>query len=157
MERGAPEGVQEEDVIKKKRQEFEYYSLLLERLQNQSPLDWLKECEKMHTQTELIRQQIIQSMSKDPMATIAKQNGLKLRCCIELRKKLEPLEEIMGMLVEWNDLEVVYEDDFLRKILYGGSISRSQSLERTLEVIELSGGLRFIVQGRKVFVLRSVR
>lgn len=69
----------------------------------------------------------------------------------------KPLEEIMGMLAEWNDLEVVYEDDFLRKIRYGGSISSSQSLERTLEVIEFSGGLRFMVQGRKVFVLRIVR
>jgi hypothetical protein len=67
-------------------------------------------------------------------------------------KKLEPVEVVVPKKVARKVGESFY---FRNKPLE--EIMRSQSLERTLEVIEFSGGLRFMVQGRKVFVLRIVR
>jgi hypothetical protein len=47
---------------KVKMKEFDYYRLLLERLENQEPLDGLKEYEKMKDQTERIRKGMLMWM-----------------------------------------------------------------------------------------------
>ncbi len=72
----------------------------------------------------------------------------------DLEFRNEPFENIMGLLAKWHDLEVIYEDDSIGRMRFGGSISKSQSLRETLWIMELTGGLRFRVEGRKVFVGR---
>src|SRR5690606_27540417 len=63
----------------------------------------------------------------------------------------ENLPAIMRKIARWYNVEVEYRgkmplDEF------GGQISRSKTLSDVLNVLELSGGVRFKVVGNKVIV-----
>ncbi|HMI03112.1 MAG TPA: hypothetical protein VK541_11555 [Pedobacter sp.] len=68
--------------------EFEYYSLLLERLENQSPLDGPKEYEMMKAQAERIRKGMVMWLIDDSLRAISEQNVLKKDCCMHLMRAL---------------------------------------------------------------------
>ncbi|HMI01584.1 MAG TPA: FecR domain-containing protein [Pedobacter sp.] len=64
----------------------------------------------------------------------------------------EPLENIMIKLARRYNVEVVYEDRLIRKQRFGGSISSQAKLHEVLEMLELTGGVHFRTEGKKVFV-----
>ena len=65
----------------------------------------------------------------------------------------EPLENIMTKLARRYDVEVVYQDRLIGKQRFGGSISDQAKLPEVLNMLELTGGVHFKIEGKKVFVL----
>jgi ferric-dicitrate binding protein FerR (iron transport regulator) len=62
------------------------------------------------------------------------------------------LETIMRQLARWYDVEIVYEDQKPDvQLVY--AISRDTDLSEVLKVLEMGGGVRFKVEGKKIIVL----
>lgn len=63
------------------------------------------------------------------------------------------LEDIMRQIARWYDVEVVYQDRISKRfnIL---SLSRSVPLARLLELLEMTGHVKFSIEGRTVTVMR---
>jgi len=64
----------------------------------------------------------------------------------------EPLENIMRVLVRWYNLEVSYENDEIRNLTLGGSISRSEEVSEVLKMLELTGDAHFKIEGRRIVI-----
>lgn len=63
----------------------------------------------------------------------------------------EPLESIMRKVARWYDIEVIYKG-VDRKETFGGSISRFENVSKVLENLQLTGGIHFKIEGKKVIV-----
>jgi transmembrane sensor len=63
----------------------------------------------------------------------------------------EPLESIMRKIARWYDIEVIYKG-VDRKETFGGSISRFENVSKVLENLQLTGGIHFTIEGKKVIV-----
>ena len=61
--------------------------------------------------------------------------------------------EVMETIARWYDVEVSYEGDFSESF-FNGTISRYEGFENLLEIIELTGKVKFKVSGRRVVVMR---
>jgi len=66
----------------------------------------------------------------------------------------ESLESIMRKLSRWYDVEVVFEDERLKKQLFGGRVSRFSSVTEVLDVLELTDLAHFKVVGRRIMVVK---
>ncbi|WP_316816541.1 FecR family protein [Pedobacter nyackensis] len=64
----------------------------------------------------------------------------------------QSLESIMRKLSRWYNLDVVYEDEEVRKQPIGGVVSRFINVKEVLEVLELTGFAHFKIDGRKIIV-----
>lgn len=60
--------------------------------------------------------------------------------------------EVMETIARWYDVEVSYEGDFSESS-FNGTISRYEGFENLLEIIELTGKVKFKVTGRRVVVM----
>ncbi|MNR12468.1 fec operon regulator FecR [compost metagenome] len=65
----------------------------------------------------------------------------------------EPIQMAMRKLARWYDVEIVYEGDF-KDIRFGGTVSRSNSLQKTLHLLEYTNKLKFKIEGRRVKIMR---
>lgn len=65
----------------------------------------------------------------------------------------EPIQMAMRKLARWYDVEIVYEGDF-KDISFGGTVSRSNSLQKTLHLLEYTNKLKFKIEGRRVKIMR---
>ncbi|SHF25190.1 FecR family protein [Pedobacter caeni] len=65
----------------------------------------------------------------------------------------EPIHTAMRKLARWYDVQVVYEGDF-KDIHFGGSVSKSNSLQKTLKVLQSTNKLKFKVEGRRIKIMR---
>jgi ferric-dicitrate binding protein FerR (iron transport regulator) len=63
----------------------------------------------------------------------------------------ENIKDIMRRLARWYDVEVIFEGNMDGANLVG-AVSRSESIITVLEKLELTGAVKFRVEGRKVFV-----
>lgn len=82
----------------------------------------------------------------DVSATLSWKNG-------EFVFNDEALESIMRKVSRWYDVEVIYNGvDIYEE--YGGSISRYDNLSKVLEKLELTGGIHFKIEGRRVTVMK---
>lgn len=61
----------------------------------------------------------------------------------------ESLESIMRKVARWYDVEVVYEGADRNK-LFGGGISRYKNVSQVLRKLELTGGVHFTIEGRRI-------
>lgn len=63
---------------------------------------------------------------------------------IEGRLKFDdaPLEEIMRMLSRWYGVEVVYQDEALKGLLFGCNFNRHDSIEPLLRIFEANGKIK---------------
>lgn len=61
--------------------------------------------------------------------------------------------EVMETIARWYDVEVSYEGDFSESS-FNGTISRYEGFENLLEIIELTGKVKFKVSGRRVVVMK---
>lgn len=68
--------------------------------------------------------------------------------------KNERLEEIMRKLARWYDVEVVYEPGAPRRETFSGSVSKYDLISKVLRKLELTGEVRFKIQGKKITVLK---
>lgn len=66
--------------------------------------------------------------------------------------KNETMEEIMGRLSRWYDLNVFYANDKVKKQLYDGIIPQAKQVEDILHLIEGTATVHFEVKGNTVIV-----
>jgi len=71
----------------------------------------------------------------------------------ELSFRNESVENIMKQISRWYDVEVVFENKDTAHLSLGGSMSKYEDLSNVLRVLELTGDLKFKLEGRKVTVL----
>ena len=64
----------------------------------------------------------------------------------------ENIEDIMRNLTRWYDVEVKYEKNITRE-RFVGSISRPKNIRDVLEMLEMTGAVRFKVEGRRITVM----
>lgn len=64
----------------------------------------------------------------------------------------ESIEEIMDKIARWYDMEVIYVDKPSKEML-SGMASKYQSPETVLRLLELTGNVKFRIEGRRVFVM----
>lgn len=64
----------------------------------------------------------------------------------------ETLESLMKRIESWYDVDVVYADGNIGKILYSGSASRFGNISSLLNKLEKTGPAKFKVEGRKIMV-----
>jgi transmembrane sensor len=60
------------------------------------------------------------------------------------------LEGIMTEVARWYDVEVVFENEKLKKQAFKGVISRFKNIAQLLEVLESTGSVKFKVEGRRI-------
>lgn len=65
----------------------------------------------------------------------------------------EPIDEIMKEISRWYNIEVNYQGN-LRKEAFGGKYLKSSSLEELLSSLELTGTVKFKIEGRRVTVVQ---
>jgi ferric-dicitrate binding protein FerR (iron transport regulator) len=70
--------------------------------------------------------------------------------------KLSPLEEIVTKLGRWYDFSITYEEEGLRQVQFRGGINKYRPLEETLQYLERTGKVRFIVRGKHVTVMKAM-
>lgn len=68
--------------------------------------------------------------------------------------KEESLESIMRKIARWYDVQVVYQEDVPQNVSLEGLVSRSKSISAVLSLIESTGKVHFIIEGRKVIVTK---
>lgn len=66
--------------------------------------------------------------------------------------KSQRLEDIMGVIARWYDVEVFYQNAEVKNVLFSGRLKRYENAEILLNVFEQLGGVQFVVQGRTVLV-----
>ncbi len=62
------------------------------------------------------------------------------------------LATIMRQISRWYNVEVVYKGE-TAAVRFGGSISMSKSLEEVLKVLEMTEGVNFKLEGRRILVM----
>ncbi|WP_069658880.1 FecR family protein [Arcticibacter eurypsychrophilus] len=65
----------------------------------------------------------------------------------------QSLVVIMRQISRWYDVDVEYSGNKYVNKAFGGSISRFKSINQVLEILELTGSVRFKVEGRRVIVM----
>lgn len=66
--------------------------------------------------------------------------------------KNEDLSSIMRKIARWYDLDVVYHEDITAK-RYEGSVSRFKNVAEVLRIFELTNGIHFKLEGRRLTVM----
>lgn len=67
----------------------------------------------------------------------------------------EPLEKILARVSRIYGVTFVYQDNEVRKLTYGGSVSSTKKLSSVLNFFRRLGGVDFIVEGKTVKVLKQ--
>ncbi|MFA4871104.1 MAG: FecR domain-containing protein [Pedobacter sp.] len=63
----------------------------------------------------------------------------------------DDIRYIMRMIERWYDVDVVYTGEMPTE-KFGGGVSRFDNVTQVLNILESTGGVRFKVEGRKIFV-----
>jgi transmembrane sensor len=64
----------------------------------------------------------------------------------------EDLEVSMRKLSRWYNVDITYDGKF-DNISFGGTISRSKSLEEVIKILELTRKMKFKIEGRRIIVM----
>lgn len=64
----------------------------------------------------------------------------------------DDLKSIMRKIARWYDVEVFYKGEF-DNVKFGGVISRSKNISSVLGIMESTGKIHFVVEGRRITVL----
>lgn len=62
------------------------------------------------------------------------------------------LKTIMRQISRWYDVEVIYQGK-IAEVEFGGSISRSKNIREVLKVLEMTQGVHFRLEGRRLVVM----
>jgi ferric-dicitrate binding protein FerR (iron transport regulator) len=65
----------------------------------------------------------------------------------------EDIKSVMKEVARWYNVEVEYKDD-ISQAHFSGSISRNNNISQVLNMLELTGGVHFAIDGRKIIVTR---
>ncbi len=70
----------------------------------------------------------------------------------EINFEKATLEEILGQIGRWYDVEIEYKTKMADEMRYTGSISRQNNLSKVLEILEAGSSRKFEINGRKLLV-----
>ncbi|MEG2792117.1 MAG: DUF4974 domain-containing protein, partial [Odoribacter sp.] len=62
------------------------------------------------------------------------------------------LEEIMLSIERWYDIQVIYEDENLKNLLFSGNIKRYDKLEPLLEMLKLVNKVDIVATGNQIAI-----
>lgn len=65
----------------------------------------------------------------------------------------EDVESVMKQIARWYNVDIEYLNG-IPKIHFSGSISRNNNLSQILNMLELTGGVHFNIEGRRIIVTR---
>jgi len=82
----------------------------------------------------------------DPNDVIAWKDG-------EFSFRNEPLQNIMKKISRWYNVDVVYQNKEAGKQIFGGTISKHGKISEILHILELTGDVKFKVEGKTITVL----
>lgn len=66
----------------------------------------------------------------------------------------QTLKQIMANISRWYDVEIVYEKEQDKYQLFSGSISRFNKVSKVLRMLELTGHVKFKLEGRRITVIK---
>lgn len=66
--------------------------------------------------------------------------------------KNESLQSIMKKVARWYDVEVEFENEQVRSKTFTGKVSRYDKASEVFKILEMTGGARFKIDGRKIIV-----
>jgi transmembrane sensor len=66
----------------------------------------------------------------------------------------ETLESIMNRVSRWYDVDVVYQGNINKRELYYGGVSRYDNISKVLQTLELTKGVHFKIEGRRLLVMK---
>ena len=69
--------------------------------------------------------------------------------------KREPLENIMEVLSRWYDLNVFYQNQDLKRMVFGGRLKRYDDIGYLLKKMEETQDIEFIIKGNTITVQRK--
>lgn len=95
---------------------------------------------------EAMIKESIQLIDADLSAALAWKNG-------EFVFNDESLESIMRKVARWYDVEVVYDGVDIHEE-YGGGVSRYDHVSKVLKKLELTGGIHFKIEGRRITAMK---
>lgn len=72
----------------------------------------------------------------------------------EFRFNDEELGAIMRKIARWYNLEISYEHENMQTQLFGGTITKFGNVSDVLRMLELTGGVHFKLEGRRIIVKR---
>jgi len=64
----------------------------------------------------------------------------------------ESLESVMRKVSRWYDVDIQYPADQKVKETYGGSITRYSNVSKVLDMLEITGHVKFEIEGKKIIV-----
>ncbi|MBB5438805.1 ferric-dicitrate binding protein FerR (iron transport regulator) [Pedobacter sp. AK017] len=97
-------------------------------------------------QQAILKDNSINCVQVDANATIDWKNG-------QFIFNDEPLESIMRKVARWYDVEVIYQNVDKTALFYG-SVSRYDQVSKILSKLEVTGGIHFKVEGKKILVFK---
>jgi ferric-dicitrate binding protein FerR (iron transport regulator) len=62
------------------------------------------------------------------------------------------LEDLMRNITRWYDVEVKFERESLKKVVFTGDMKKYEDLSDVLEFIELTSETHFLIEGNKIIV-----
>ncbi len=65
----------------------------------------------------------------------------------------EPLQNIMKKISRWYNVDVVYQNKEAGKQVFGGTISKYEKISQVLHMLELTGDVKFKIEGKTITVL----
>lgn len=67
----------------------------------------------------------------------------------------ESLEDIMLKVARWYDVDVEYKNVSTRKITFFGTVSRFSNISEVLRKLELTGEVKFEIEGKRIIVIEK--
>lgn len=64
----------------------------------------------------------------------------------------DDLQSVMRKLARWYDVQVDYKENSVPESHFTGAIKRQENISKVLKMMELTGGARFNIDGRKIVV-----
>ncbi|MGJ1268760.1 FecR family protein [Sphingobacterium spiritivorum] len=64
----------------------------------------------------------------------------------------EGIESIMRKIARWYDVEIIYQGNMKEKI-FSGTISRFGEVQDVLDMLALTGSVKFRIEGRRIYVM----
>lgn len=69
----------------------------------------------------------------------------------------ENLEDVMGKISRWYNIEVQYDDPSVKSVVFFGTISKFESILKVLNMLERTKKVKFQVNGRIIKVIRTAK
>ncbi|WP_442588807.1 FecR family protein [Pedobacter sp. AW31-3R] len=98
-------------------------------------------------QQAILKGNIIKVTTADTEEAMAWKNGIFLF-------NGQDLEGIMKQVERWYDVEVVFENNTLKRQTFTGTLSRFKNISQLLEVLETTGSVHFEMEGRRITAMK---